>query len=183
MSGEDRTPTAGPGELTLRHGGPGDADWLLGLFDEAIVWMVARGQPGQWGTEPLSCSERGRARVAEMCGGGGLRVAALAGADVGALVVGERPQHVPAVDRPELYIELLLVSRRHAHRRIGERLVDAALAEARERRAELVRVDCWAGAPTLVAWYEARGFERSATFTVNGDWHGQIFARELGRGR
>lgn len=175
MEQRSRTSPAAP-RLTFRHGGPDDVDWLLGLFDEAIAWMVARGQPGQWGTEPMSAREPARERVAGMCSGGGLRVARLDGEDVAALIVGERPPHVAPIPRPELYIELLLVSRRHAHRRIGERLVERALAEARERGVEVVRVDCWAGAPSLVAWYEARGFTRAGTFTVNDGWVGQVFS-------
>jgi ribosomal protein S18 acetylase RimI-like enzyme len=166
-------------EITFRKGGPADSDWLLGLFDEAVAWMVARGQSKQWGDQPLSQTEGGRATASRLCGGGGLRVATVDGEAVAALVVGEHPQWVDPISEPELYIELLLVSRRHAGRRIGEALVDAALAEARAQGAAVVRVDCWAGAPSLVAWYEARGFERTGTFTVKGDWVGQIFALRL----
>jgi ribosomal protein S18 acetylase RimI-like enzyme len=166
-------------EIAFRIGGAADADWLLGLFDEAVVWMVARGQSKQWGDEPLSQTEAGRATVSRMCGGGGLRVGAVDGEAVAALVVGEHPQWVDPIPEPELYIELLLVSRRHAGRRIGEGLIDAALAEARAQGAMVVRVDCWAGAPSLVAWYEARGFERTGTFTVKRDWVGQIFSLRL----
>jgi GNAT superfamily N-acetyltransferase len=163
----------------LRRGGPEDTGWLLDRFDEAIAWMVARGQPGQWGSEPLSARGGGRARVAALCSGGGLRVATLDGVDVGALVVGQRPPHVAAIARPELYIDLLLVARSHAHRGLGAWLVERAVAEARTLGVELVRVDCWAGAPTLVAWYEARGFSRAGTFTVNDGWVGQVFALAL----
>jgi ribosomal protein S18 acetylase RimI-like enzyme len=166
-------------EVSLRPGGPTDADWLLQLFDEAVAWMVARGQSKQWGEQPLSQTEAGRATASRLCDGGGLRVGAVDREAVAALVVGEHPRWVDPISEPELYIELLLVSRRHAGRRIGEALVDAALAEARAQGAAVVRVDCWAGAPSLVAWYEARGFERTGTFTVNGDWVGQIFASRL----
>ena len=165
--------------LTLRPGGPEDRDWLLGLFDEAIAWMVARGQPRQWGAEPMSASARGRDLAARFAGGGGLRVAGRDGEDVGVLVVGSRPRHVAAIEAPELYIELLLVSRRHAHQDIGGWLVRQALAEARHGGAAVLRVDCWAGAPTLVAWYERQGFRRAGTFEVNDGWRGQVFAIEL----
>lgn len=167
-------------ELSLRPGGAGDLPWLLGLFDEAVAWMVARGQPGQWGTEPWSETERGRARAAGLCQGGGLRIAIRHGEDVAALVVGEAPHYVPAIDAPELYVQLLLVSRRHAHLGIGAWLVRRAIDEARERGAGVLRVDCWAGAPTLVAWYERQGFQGAGTFTVNDGWPGQIFAMEVG---
>lgn len=166
-------------QLTIRCGGTADAVWLLGLFDEAVAWLVARGQSGQWGSEPWSQNPRAAARVAGMLRSGGLRVAALDGEDVAALVVGDRPEHVPAADEHELYILLLLVSRKHARRRIGERLVGEALEEARAAGARLLRVDCWAGAPTLVAWYERQGFVRSGTFEVSDGWRGQIFTMEL----
>jgi GNAT superfamily N-acetyltransferase len=165
-------------ELSFRIGAPEDAEWLIGLFDEAVAWLVARGQPGQWGSEPFSAREPARRQVAEVCGDGTLRVASLDGEDVAALAVGEHPPDVVAIDRPELYINLLLVSRAHAHRGIGDGLVDRARAEARERGVEVLRVDCWAGAPSLVAWYEARGFARSSRFTVKGDWTGQVFELE-----
>ena len=42
----------------------------------------------------------------------------------------------------------------------------------------MLRVDCWAGAPALVAWYERQGFVRSGTFDVGG-WIGQVFTMRL----
>ena len=44
----------------------------------------------------------------------------------------------------------------------------------------LLRVDCWAGAPGLVGFYEAQGFVRDAgSFDVRG-WIGQVFSMRLG---
>ena len=166
-------------ELTLRHGGPDDLAWLLGRFDEAVAWMVARGQPEQWGTEPWSADPVARARAEGLLSGGGLRIARLDGEDVGALVLGERPPYVPPIDALELYVLLLLSSRTHAHRGIGAWLVARAVQEGHERGVDVLRVDCWAGAPTLVAWYEAQGFARSSTFEVNDGWVGQVFEMTL----
>ena len=166
-------------ELTLRHGGPDDLARLLGLFDEAVAWMVARGQPEQWGATPWSEDPARRARVEGLVSGGGLWIARLDGEDVGALVLGERPSYVPAIDEPELYVLLLLSSRTHAHEGIGARLVARAVQEGHERGVDVLRVDCWAGAPTLVAWYVAQGFARSATFEVNQGWVGQVFEMTL----
>jgi hypothetical protein len=47
-----------------------------------------------------------------------------------------------------------------------------------EQGAELMRVDCWAGAPPLVHWYERQGFRRTETFDVDG-WAGQVFEQPL----
>src|ERR1700760_4406663 len=134
-------------QLEIRPGGPGDVPLLLEWFDEAVAWMVARGQEGQWGSEPLSQRPQSVANIKTMASGGGLSIAELADQPVGALVVGEAPAHVPAIDVPELYIELLLSSRRHAGKQIGTRLVEEAVATARARGLPMVRVDCWAGAP------------------------------------
>jgi GNAT superfamily N-acetyltransferase len=165
--------------VTMRDGGPADLEWLLGLFDEAVEWMVARGQSGQWGTEPFTGNPRRTAMVGGMVDSGGLRVAEHDGTPVGALVVGIAPLHVPPPDVPELYINLLLTSRRHAHQGIGSRLVAQARCEARDRQVTQLRVDCWAGAPSLVQWYCDQGFTPTGTFDVDG-WPGQIFAMPLG---
>ena len=162
----------------IRRGDEEDRDWLLSLFDEAVAWMVARGQAGQWGSEPFSSSPRRIARVSGLIDSGGLRVAELDGEPVSALVIGIAPLHVPPPDRPELYINLLISSRRHAGSGIGSMLVRHAVDEARMRDAHQLRVDCWAGAPTLVRWYRYQGFEPTGTFDVDG-WLGQIFAMAL----
>jgi GNAT superfamily N-acetyltransferase len=170
--------------VRIRRGGPADVAAVMGFFDEAVEWMVGRGQTGQWGAEPLSANPRMVGRVetwaaAERSGdegsarGRGLWMAEI-DEPVGALVVGERPDHVEPVDVDELYIELLLSSRRYAGQRIGARLVEHARGLAGGR---LLRVDCWAGAPRLVQFYEDQGFVKSGTFLV-GDWQGQVFSME-----
>ena len=166
-------------ELTLRRGGPEDLGWLLGLFDEAVAWMVARGQPEQWGTTPWSEDPARRARAQGLVDGGGLRVAQRDRQGLGALVLGHRPPYVSAIAEPELYVLGLLTARTHAHEGIGAWLVARAIEEARAAEAQVLRVDCWAGAPTLVAWYERQGFMRSDTFEVNDGWRGQVFAMPL----
>ncbi|NUT55839.1 MAG: GNAT family N-acetyltransferase [Thermoleophilia bacterium] len=165
--------------MRIRRGGPGDADAVIALFDEAVAWMVARGQTRQWGTAPMSSNPPMVARVRAWAAGDGLWMMDDDGTAVGAIVVGERPEHVPPVDGPELYVELLLSSRARAGERIGARLVEHALALAREAGVPLLRVDCWAGAPRLVAFYEAQGFVRDGTFDVRG-WIGQVFSMRLG---
>jgi GNAT superfamily N-acetyltransferase len=169
--------------LEIRDGGSDDIDWLLGLFDEAVEWMVARGQSRQWGSRPFSGDPKRIAQAGGMIDSGGLRVAELDGEPVAALIVGIAPLHVPPPEAPELYINLLLSSRRHAGNRLGSALVRRAIAEARERDAEVLRVDCWAGAPSLVRWYRDQGFVPTGTFDVDG-WSGQILAMPVdGRGR
>ncbi|MGZ4277503.1 MAG: N-acetyltransferase family protein [Solirubrobacteraceae bacterium] len=163
-------------ELVLRRGGPADAPAVLALFDEAVRWLVARGQTGQWGTEPWSQRPSAVACVAEWAAGDGLWIAAdETGRPVGALVVGDRPAHIAPASEPELYVDALVSSRARAGERIGARLIAHAAELARAAGLGLLRVDCWAGAPPLVAFYEAQGFARSGTFDVGG-WQGQVFA-------
>ena len=166
--------------MVLRRGGPDDAAGVIALFDEAVEWLVARGQTGQWGSEPLSRNERMVARVHDWAAGDGLWMAEEDGGRVaGALVVGVRPEHVHPVEEPELYVELLLSSRALAGRGIGAALIAHAVSLARDAGVPLLRVDCWAGAPALVAFYERQGFIRDGTFDVGG-WIGQVFSMRLG---
>ena len=164
--------------MRIREGTPNDAAALLALFDEAVRWLVARGQTGQWGTEPFSALDARVARVAEMAAGGGLRLACEGEQVLGAIVIGARPEWVSPADRPERYVEALVTSRAHAGRDIGGELLHRAIKETRTAGIPLLRVDCWAGAPSLVAWYERQGFHRSGTFTLRG-WHGQVLSMEL----
>jgi GNAT superfamily N-acetyltransferase len=164
--------------MEIRRGGRADAAAVIALFDEAVEWLVARGQAGQWGSEPMSRNERMVARVEGWAAGDGLWMAEVDGRVAGALVVGERPEHVHAVPEPELYVELLLSSRALAGRDIGARLISHAAALARDARLPLLRVDCWAGAPALVEFYERQRFVRDGMFDVKG-WKGQVFSMRL----
>jgi GNAT superfamily N-acetyltransferase len=166
-------------DYEIRPGTAADDGALLALFDEAVAWMVARGQPGQWGERPFSARPETRRRVREFAESDGLWIAERGDEPVGALIVGVHPPHVEPIDRTELYIELLISARRHAGNGIGARLVRLADDLAVQRGVEVLRVDCWAGAPTLVAWYEAQGFVRSDTFDVGG-WKGLVFEKAPG---
>ena len=165
----------------IRSGDSGDVDTLLRFFDEAVEWLVARGSSKQWGTEPWSGVPKRVERVKGMAADPGLRIAVVDGEAAGALIVSEEhDQHVPAVDERELYIRLLITSRRFAGRRVGGRLVEYALDEARRRGIDLVRVDCWAGGDgELQRYYESQGFKPTVRFTVE-EWVGQVLEQRGG---
>lgn len=168
--------------IVIRQGRATDGGVILELWDIAIAWMVRRGQPGQWGTEPASARARTREMVESWLPEPGLRIAEIGGEPVGAsVIVATPPSHVPATPLRETYLNFLISHRDHAGRGIGAELVRQAVADARAAGSEVLRVDCWAGAPALVDWYERQGFARSDTFTVDvrGPWHGQVFEMRL----
>lgn len=150
---------------------------MLALIDEAVAWMVARGQTEQWGSIPWSERPAASRRVHEMAGHD-LWVALDGDRVVGAVVLGDRPAHVAPVPAREAYVELVVTSRAHSGKGLGGALLDVARAHAAEHGAELLRVDCWAGAPPLVRWYERQGFQPTETFDVDG-WVGQVFEQSL----
>lgn len=135
----------------IRVGGPDDLPVITALFDEAIDWLVARGQSGQWGTQHAADRPETMQRFAALAAGGGLRIAEHAAVAEGAMVVGDAPDYVPACTRPELYLLLLLTARRHAGHGTGARLIQRAVDEASRAGCQQLRVDCWTGAPSLVA--------------------------------
>src|SRR5215472_6138343 len=101
--------------MRIRTGGPDDYEAILRLGDEAVAWLVAQGRTGQWGTNPWTGNERREQVMRERAAGGGLRIAETDdGEAVGVLVITEeRQSYVPAVDERELYVNLLLSSRKH----------------------------------------------------------------------
>jgi GNAT superfamily N-acetyltransferase len=166
------------GALTIRPGDEADGPAVVELFDDAVAWLVKRGQTGQWGMTPFSERPGIRERVYGFRTHGGLYIAERDGVPVGVLVVGPAPAYAPPAPVPELYVILLLSSRQAAGEGIGGVLVNKAVELGHERGAEVLRVDCWAHAPALVRWYEKQGFVRSSRFELNG-WQGQIFTMQL----
>jgi GNAT superfamily N-acetyltransferase len=166
--------------VQIRRGDIRDTPVLIDFFDEAIEWMVSRGNTGQWGTEPYSTQPKQRDRIARAINDGDLWIAEVGGEPAGALIVsGHRKEFAPPVDEPELYVSLLLVSRRHAGTKIGSGLLDFARDQARARGIGLIRVDCYAGGTgDLVRYYVRNGFTPTETFTL-GDWPGQLFEQRF----
>lgn len=169
--------------LTIRPGAEGDVPAVLGLFDKAVVWLVANGRTGQWGTEPATGNPRRHEQATGWARSGSLYIAELDGVAVGALAVGDAPEYVSPAPEPELYVNLLLTDRSRKGSGIGTALLDRARAIARDRGAGLLRVDCYAGDDrALVGYYESQGFTSTEPFTVDlpgGAWHGQVLAQRL----
>jgi GNAT superfamily N-acetyltransferase len=177
-----RTVSAVTIPVRIRAGGLTDDVALLAMWDKAIVWMVGRGQAQQWGREPASQNPRCLEMVGQWVQGPGLRIAERDGRPVGAsVIVDAPPAHIPPTPLEETYLLFLISDREEAGRGIGAELVRGAVTDARANGSEVLRVDCWADAAGLVAWYERQGFVRSDAFTVDvrGGWNGQVFEMKL----
>jgi GNAT superfamily N-acetyltransferase len=164
--------------MRIEQGDGADAPRLLALFDDAVAWLVARGQTGQWGAEPFSARPSQVERARGWAAGGGLWFAVDGTGDAGAIVLGDAHDYVPPPERPELYVQVLLTAAERRGRGVGAALIEHAAEQARAVGAEQLRVDCWAGVPELPAAYERLGFSRTGSFDVDG-WPGAILAREL----
>lgn len=155
-----------------------DLPAVMAMFDEAVAWMVSRGNTRQWGTEPWSTQPEKVASVGKRVEEADLWLAELDGVPVGALITDDEPNaYVEPVDEPELFVNLLLVSRRYAGHDIGARLLAYAGTLAADKGVALIRVDCYRGEDEqLVRYYERNGFVRTRPFTV-GEWPGQVLER------
>ena len=164
----------------LRRASAEDAPAVLGLFDEAIAWFREIGNPGQWGTEPWSAQPQRVERVTQACALPGAWVAHTQSGTLGAaLVLGEAMPYVPAATEPEVYVRLLVASRRLSARGVGRHLMAFADEQARAAGVGHLRVDCYGGGSgALVRFYESCGYQRVCTFEVDG-WPGQLLARSL----
>lgn len=172
--------------FTHRPGTGADLDAVMRLFDAAVAWLVARGQPEQWGTEPWSADparvERMRVAISGEAVNGGEFWVAVDEADhvVGATIVSETPMpYIEPVAERELYVGLLISDPAHRGENIGGSLLDRAKAIARERGIDLLRVDCFAGGDgSLVRYYESQGFRQVRPFEVKG-WPGMLLAQRV----
>lgn len=161
--------------MRIRAGDNADLPVVMAMFDEAVTWLVARGNTEQWGADPWSEQPHNVERIAEKIDRGDLWIALVADVPAGAMITSDRPSsYIEEVGEPELYIQLLLTSRRYAGRKIGAELLAHARSLMHERHVGLMRVDCYAGGNgDLVRYYERQGFTRTRTFKV-GDWPGQL---------
>ena len=167
-------------DFVIRDAGPEDRDTVLSLFDHAIEWFQTIGNTKQWGTTPFSAQPKQVARVLAWLSQPGAWIAELPeqGA-VGALVLGDRHDYIPAAREPELYVRLLLGSRVQGAKGVGRALLQFADGEATRRGLNYLRVDCYNGGDgRLPEFYESCGYQRTERFAV-GDWPGQILERRL----
>ena len=168
--------------MRIRRGDSTDVPALMAMFDEAVAWMVARGNTEQWGTEPWSSIPHRVEMTTRKLDTGELWLAEPDGVPAGALITsGGPPDYVEVAEEPELYVTLLITSRRQAGRGIGARLLAHARTLAEQQGVSLIRVDCHrAPDESLIRYYERNGFTRVTSFTVGG-WPGQLLAQRVTR--
>lgn len=166
--------------MTVRPGHPADWEMLLALFDEAVVWLTAKGLSGQWGEEPWSSDRVKVAAVKEMANADGLWVCEVGHDAVGGLIVqATPPPYVPPSSVHELYVGLLLVSRQRVGEGIGSVLLEHARDLGKRQDAAQLRVDCWAGGDgQLSRYYQRQGFSPDEVVSVEG-WPAQILSQPL----
>ena len=184
----ERIPPLEAGRMRIREGGPADAATVLALFDDAVgVACRARADRASGAPSRSRRSTRASRPRPKWAASGGCGSPTPATRRVGALVLGARPAWVsPAPNARALHrrrSSRLTPARGRGHRRRAGAARDQRDATA---GAHLLRVDCWAGAPPLVAWYERQGFKRAAAPSTVRGWHGQVpldGARPIGPGR
>jgi len=161
--------------ISIRRGTIGDFDIILGLMDEAVAWLVEQGRTGQWGSEPISSLTPSVEFMRREVESNDLWIAELDGDPVGAMLLGEAPtRYVEPVEERELFLHLLVTSRRVIGQGVGQALVDRAIEVARERGIDLIRVDCYGGDDRkLVRAYERLGFTPTHVVMV-GEWPAQV---------
>jgi GNAT superfamily N-acetyltransferase len=167
--------------MELRRGDLRDLPVLLRFHDEAVAWMVARGNTEQWGTEPWSEDQAKAAGVSNAVAEGALWLAEIDGEPVGALVVTDTaPAYAKAAPEPELYVRILISSRRHAGKKIGSALLAFAREHARNQGIGLIRLDCYAGGTgDLVRYYINQGFTPTEPFNTITGWPGQLLEQRV----
>ncbi|WP_199101482.1 GNAT family N-acetyltransferase [Aquitalea sp. ASV11] len=167
-----------PDGIKIRPASKVDAPGLLGIFDECIAWFIEINNPKQWGTEPWSNQPQRIAQITEACSLPGAWVAENKdGSICAALVLGDAMPYVPAADEPEVYVRLLIASRRSSVRGIGRRLMAFADDQARLSGLNRLRVDCYGGGSgNLIRFYESCGYTCIAPFNVDG-WPGLLMER------
>src|SRR3954453_11310787 len=119
-------------EYEIRPGTPDDEGALLALFDEAVAWMVARGQTGQWGDRAFSERAETRARVREFAEHPGLWLGDRAGRPPGARARAPRASRAGGAAR-----RALAARRTHRRRPPSPRRADRPL-RALHRAADLL---------------------------------------------
>ena len=171
--------------VALRRATVDDTATLVALYDEAVAWLAGRGRTDQWGATPFSELPDVVALIRSRTAGGRMWLAEKGARVLGAIVLEPEPPHylTDLAGEPAIHLTGFITSRAPDARTVGRLLLDHARTTARESGTGLLRLDCYAGGDAaLVAYYEAAGFTRVGTFTVDllgGPYHGCLLEQRL----
>lgn len=135
----------------------GETDLAISVMREVAQWCIDAGLP-MWALNELTREALLRHPPAEA----DFRVAYVDGEPAAAMILQWRdPKFWPEVPEGESgFIHKLCVRRAFAGRGMSARMVDAAVAECRQRGATCLRLDTDNGRPRLCRLYEAMGFRK-----------------------
>ncbi|HEX8597957.1 MAG TPA: GNAT family N-acetyltransferase [Chloroflexia bacterium] len=171
------------GEASITRATADDLPEVLALFDEAVVWLVERGQEAQWGKVPFSRLPGAHARFNQWIEAGALYVARIDDRMVGTVALSETPPQYAArffdgFPATAFYLEAFTTKRWMSGQGIGRDLLRWAEQYAVEHGKASIWLDCWAGKPALPNYYQAAGYIPRREFAL-GDWQGLLLEKPL----
>jgi GNAT superfamily N-acetyltransferase len=157
----------------------GDVDPIIALLEESAQWMVSIGilrwQPGVFVASTGSLRSAVEART--------VYVWKTDGVVRGTIRLTEQDHSVWGVaPGPALYVHKLTVQRSLKGHGFGTRLLQWAEDQARTRKLDRLRLDCWSENVRLCHYYDCLGFRRAGVVRVEG-WLHQLFEKPVTRER
>ena len=163
----------------IRPATPDDLPVIFSLYDEAVVWLNARGITEQWGTTPVSARPHLVDEVRESVSRGYI---AEDGAIAGFIEVElATPKYIASLITEDdaadgAYVHSLVARKMPPARGVGAALLNWAAQYAFDNGKTRLRLNCWAGNPELVQYYESQSFVRRS---VTGQDNNALMEREL----
>jgi GNAT superfamily N-acetyltransferase len=160
--------TMAHGELQIAQAEPEDLAAVLDIFDDVVAWLVAQGSVKQWGTTPFSANPRLVERFREHIANDTFLIALKEEKAVGAICLNFSypPYCWQGAPNDCAYVHPFGTSPSVRGQGIGSALLRCAEDYARRHNKPYLRLDCFAGTPKLLAYYESEGFEARGEFLV-----------------
>lgn len=155
-----------------------DFDTVMGLLDERVRWLRARGSDqwitaDRWPPSVRASIEEGRVFLLEDDDG----------SPVGTITVstaGDQDFWTAAeLSEPALYLAKLATARRVAGRDLGGLLLRWCEVHAARLGCAELRLDVWRTAPGLHRWYEQHGWQHVRTVEAPGRYSGALFRHPI----
>ncbi|MAU01246.1 MAG: hypothetical protein CL608_29225 [Anaerolineaceae bacterium] len=164
-------------EKAIEH----DLNEILTLFNKTQSWLIEQGYEAQWGIRPFTENPGQIERFKHWLAHGTFYVLRHEGSIVSTLVIGDQaPAYtLAAFTHPPqtLYLEAFATNPAYRGKGIGKMLLQWAEQEAEGKKAERLRLDCWAGNHALRKYYQSAGFQEVGEFQVH-TWPGVLFEKQ-----